>query len=159
VAGGMVGDHRRCSRCYRTVRPVKGQIVRLRARRLRSRRGADTARVRAAENGRHGPGRHTQERWDSTPSPARAASRISWNTWEAVPAIYELRSRAWKRACDRRRATTCDHRLHTRARTRNGDGALSQQVLLAPATADAVAGSGRFGDEAAAFSPTRFEAS
>ncbi len=147
------------------VRPVKGQIVRL--------RGSDafplahvirTPRVYVL---RKSDGvvlvGATQEEmgFDLTPS-AGAVKNLLEHAFEVVPAIYELVFDGVETGL---RPATSDHLPVVGASRLRGlvyaTGHFRSGILLAPATADAVVdgvAKGRFADDVAAFSPERFSA-
>jgi glycine oxidase len=146
------------------VRPVKGQIVRLRATNgfalahvIRTPR----VYVLAKPDGAVLVGA-TQEEvgFDARPS-AGAVKDLLEHAWEVLPATYELAFEAVEVGF---RPAARDHLPIIGATGVRGlvvaTGHFRSGILLAPATADAVVAGiaqGRFGDEVAAFSPARFQ--
>ena len=148
------------------VRPVKGQIVRLRARDgFALAHVVRTPRVYLLPktDGTVLVGATQEEMgFDAQPS-AGGVKDLLENAWEAVPAIYELPFDSVEAGL---RPASRDHLpIIGSTRVRGlvmATGHFRNGILLAPATADAVVegmANGRFGDEVAAFSPARFEAS
>jgi glycine oxidase len=145
------------------VRPVKGQIIRLRA-------GDDFALAHVVRtprvyllskaNGSVLVGA-TQEEvgFDLRPT-AGAVKNMLEDAWEAIPAIYELAIDGVEVGL---RPASRDHLpIIGATRTRGltmATGHFRSGILLAPVTADAIVegiANGRFGDDMAAFSPQRF---
>jgi glycine oxidase len=146
------------------VRPVKGQIVRLRgtngfalAHVVRTPR----VYILPKSDGSVLVGATQEEAgFDARPS-AGGVKDLLLHAWEVLPAIYELPFEAVEVGF---RPAARDHLPIIGATGVQGlvmaTGHFRGGILLAPATADAVVdglAKGRFGDEVAAFSPTRFQ--
>jgi len=146
------------------VRPVKGQIVRLRATDAFSLAHViRTPRVyvlRKADGSVRVGATQEEVGFDLEPV-AGAVKDLLEHAWEVLPAIYEL---PFDGVDVGLRPASRDH-LPIVGNTRMrglvmATGHFRSGILLAPATADAVVegiAKGRFGDDVAAFSPQRFE--
>lgn len=148
------------------VRPVKGQLVRLRrtpafalARVIRTPR----VYVLPKSDGSVVVGATQEEMGFDVQPTAGAVKDLLEHAWEVVPATYELPFEGVEVGL--RPASRDQLPIIGTTRVRGlvvATGHFRSGILLAPATADAVVegiANGRFGDEVAAFSPERFRAS
>ncbi len=144
------------------VRPVKGQIIRLRGEDFSLAHVVRTPHVYILrrDDGTVLVGATQEEAGFDVRPTAGAVKDLLERAWELVPAIYEL---ALEGVDVGLRPGARDHvPLIGATRVRGlvlATGHFRSGILMAPATADAVAigiASGRFGDEVAAFSPQRF---
>lgn len=148
------------------VRPVKGQIVRLRATddfALAHVVRTPRAYILKKTDGSVIVGATQEEMGFDVQATAGGVKELLEHAWEAIPAIYELVFDGVEVGL---RPAARDHLPIIGATRVRGlvmaTGHFRSGILLAPATADALVegiATGRFGDELAAFSPARFEAS